>query len=1368
MKFLQFYELVCRSLYDTQLIQQQTIFYTIAIDDSEYNMKKESDKQEYAKLIKKICDFFKTLKPHCSLYDKAIYHMDRNFETDTDTVIIGPRQDTISSWSTNSTRIFFKTNFPVQLVLKTTHYDIKHNSETDTGNTVELPYDPMTEEIYENDEIQFMQNYYKLDTYTFNGQIEIETIDDIHNLDEQYGLSLTDEDKQFILKHHHKWNDKLLTIYDIAQSNSEHCRHHFFNGTMYLNEKKLPNTLFDLVKEPYKKIQRRCKESINNLTNVSLIAFSDNSSAIKGYSSLPLIAKKQVHKFEKPGKSILSYLSTDPYQYELNKTNLNFVCTAETHNFPTAISPFPGAATGIGGRIRDVQATGKGAIPVCSSAGYCVGKLWPKQEEKNDYPSQIASPKEILIQASNGASDYGNKFGEPIVCGFARSFKDVIYGERREWIKPIMFTGGLGLIRDDNIHKKTPSKGMLVCKIGGPVYKIGLGGSTASSRVTSNENSDIDFSAVQRADPQMEQKMNKVLRTCIELGDENPILSIHDQGAGGNGNVLKELIDGHGANLNLDRLTYGTKNISVIETWLSEYQESNAMLISKENRCFLQELCDREGVDFSILGEITEHPNGDIGITQGKGKYKTVLNYEKDYGDCPKREYKLSSKYNPPINNSVRNTDKYGPGGGEVDEHGNTVFNKDTQTIFNDLLSSLDIGSKRFLTNKVDRSVTGLIAQQQCVGPLHTPLSDYCLYTTSHFPTMNQQGNMVFSGCASSIGEQPYYQFANIESMVERTICEMLFNLVWVKISKFEDIRASANWMWPCPNKDPYQGYLMYSAMQYLSKTFCKLGIAIDGGKDSLSMIAKHDDTSVKSPGSLVLTSYAPVPDVSIKVTPDIKPIFNSTLIYVEFTPSKPVSDDNASDNKDSNKHNGMKNRHIGGENYGTLNMSTIKTAFNLVQNLIEGGTIITGHDCSDGGLFTCIAEMAFAGNCGVCITIPSFIPTDYASLYILNDHVGLIIQVLNDNTQYTLDYLNDQGVFAYPIGIPIDSNKIIVQQHNTEINRKTTYYTHDMTYLRSKWELTSHKLELLQCNPRCATEEYESYKDYDKFNNMYNVYKQPKQGIQMNPNAHYLSCINRKVFPQKNVGIIREEGSNSERELAAAFYHAGFNVFDINMNDIASDIKGTLLDNMTGLAFAGGFSFSDVLGSGNGWYATIKYNITAKIQFDRFYKRHNTFSIGICNGCQLMARLGWIDSVKNLKLLENNSGRFESRWSTVKVNKTNNIFLKHLEGLQFGMWVAHKEGKFEYDKILSSPGPCMQYIDCDGQAATSYPDNPNGSYLGTAAISSQNGRHLAIMPHPERSFLGYQVPFKGGFKMLNQNGIEYSPWFSMFQHLTE
>ena len=1161
----------------------------------------------------------------------------------------------------------------------------------------------------------------------------------VETLNEKYGLSFDKKDienAKNVLNRVGKCNDKLFVLMDLAQSNSEHCRHHFFNGEIKdLGGSSSNETLFQLVKEPLK----RKISSTNNI-----IAFADNSSAISGY---------------KTNDICVDWNTKEYCEQECVK---NFVLTAETHNFPTGVAPFQGAATGIGGRIRDVQATGTGAVPVCSSAGYCVGDI---DGYDSDYPTNLAKPMDILIEASNGASDYGNKFGEPIILGFTRSFRSS--QDRTEWIKPIMFTAGLGFVRDEHVKKEEPEKDMLICKIGGPAYKVGLGGGAASSRISDEKNSELDFSAVQRDDAEMEQKMNRVVRTCVELGDRNPIVSIHDQGAGGNGNVLKEIVDGRGAVIDIGKITLGDKSMKDVEIWVSEYQESNAILIKYNDLKLMRAICEREDTQLDVVGRVT----GDGKLDIVNGEREIVTDYALDES-CERKKYVVNTecerKYD--FDRSSRF------GGADC---------SNIRSYLTDVFNLIDVGSKRFLTNKVDRSVTGLIAQQQCVGPFHTPLSNFGLMSSGF--VKNEYGK--YTGCATSVGEQPIVGLFSSKIMVMKTIGEMLTNMMFVVIDDFENISCSANWMWACPNKDPEEGGKMYTAMKELSNACCELGIVIDGGKDSLSMATNVNKDSlsmatnvnkdslsmatnvnkdslsmatnvnkdslsmatnvnkdslsmatnvnkdslsmatnvsgvpdtevVKSPGSLVLSGYAKCPDIYKKVTPNLK-MSGSSLYFVDL----------------SRGYNGL-----GGSCFSriystdcgeppnvTLDcLKDLKKAFKVTQKLIQQGKVLAGHDRSDGGLITTLAEMAISSGIGVEISVNEH---DLVK-YLFNESLGFVLESYDNDI---VKYFAEVGINSYKIGKCTGGHNFKIINFGREV------LDMELSELRYHWEEMSMGLEHKQCNPECVEQEAESmaiFKYPPMFHGSYHIYK-PSDRV---------------------VGIVREEGSNSDREIASAFYLGGAKkVIDINTNDLIDN--DALLDGVDLLVFVGGFSFADVLGSAKGWEMVIKMNKSVREQFQRFYDREDTMSLGICNGCQLMVRLGWLG--EGITMEENLSGRFESRFPIVKVNGKLCKILEKNDGDVCGIWTAHHQGRFEmsedrFKELYDNNQIVMQYVDNKESATEMYPMNPNGSIGGVAGICSENGRHIAMMPHPERSYLKWQFPY------VNCVMGDNTPWFKMF-----
>jgi len=710
-----------------------------------------------------------------------------------------------------------------------------------------------------------------------------------------------------------------VECFDLSQSNSEHSRHWFFKGNLFVDGKEVPETLMRIVKAPLQA----------NPGN-SVIAFRDNSSAIRGTRIRTILP-------EQPGKH--SRLSPANPTYHL-------IFTAETHNFPSGVAPFPGAETGTGGRIRDVQAVGRGGLVVAGTAAYCVGNLripgyrLPWEDPSFEYPGNLATPLSIEIEASNGASDYGNKFGEPVIQGITRSFGlRLPDGERREWIKPIMFTGGIGQMDSRHVEKGQPEPGMLVTKIGGPAYRIGMGGGAASSMIQGENIAELDFNAVQRGDAEMEQKMNRVIRACVEMGEENPIVAIHDQGAGGNCNVVKEIIYPAGARIDVRKIQSGDDTLSVLELWGAEYQEQNALLIRPENADLFEEMCWREKVPCACIGRIT----GDGRIVlfdENDGSTPVDLDLEKILGDMPQKTFRLNRI--PPALLPLK-----------------LPRNVSVRDALLRVLRLVSVGSKRFLTNKVDRSVTGLVARQQCAGPLQLTVSDVAVIAQSHFG---------LTGAAISIGEQPVKTLLDPAAMARLTVGEALTNLVWAKITKLADVKCSANWMWAA--KLPGEGAKLYDAAVALRDIMLTLGIAVDGGKDSLSMAAKvgpgESAETVKSPGTLVISAYAPCPDVTHVVTPDIKRPGESRLLLIDLGDGR---------NRLGGSALAQVYGQIGDRSPDVNDPKLLKRVFRAVQGLIARGKILAGHDRSDGGLITALLEMAFSGNCGLDVSVEGEAP---------------------------------------------------------------------------------------------------------------------------------------------------------------------------------------------------------------------------------------------------------------------------------------------------------------------------------------------------------------------------------------------------------
>ncbi|KKL78437.1 hypothetical protein LCGC14_2024850, partial [marine sediment metagenome] len=725
------------------------------------------------------------------------------------------------------------------------------------------------------------------------------------------------------------------------------------------------------------------------------------SSSIKGFSL----------------KTIFPANPGEPSAYKWQDVDYDVIFTAETHNFPSGVAPFPGAETGSGGRIRDVQGVGRGGLVVAGTAAYCVGNLripgyllpWEPPKNEFSYPDNLASPLEIEIEASNGASDYGNKFGEPLIQGFTRSFgMRLPGGERREWIKPIMFTGGIGQMDVRHREKNPPRKGMLLTKVGGPAYRIGMGGGAASSMVQGENVEELDFNAVQRGDAEMEQKMNRVIRACVEMGDKNPVVSIHDQGAGGNCNVLKELVEPEGARIDIRKVALGDATLSVLEIWGAEYQENNALLLDTENAGLFEELCAREKVPFSFVGEVT----GDgrvVVFDSTDGSTPVDLDLKHVLAEMPRKTFEITR------NEAVLEPLSLPRSLGII-------------TALERVLKLVSVGSKRFLTNKVDRSVTGLIARQQCCGPLGLTISDVAVIAQSHFG---------LTGAATAIGEQPIKGLVNPAAMARMSVAEAMTNIIWAELTHIEDIRCSANWMWAA--KLPGEGAHIYDAAVAMSDFMSAIGIAIDGGKDSLSMASVDRETGevVKAPGALVITAYCTTPDITKTVTPDIKRPGASKLIYVGLGGDR---------HRLGASSLAQVVAQIGDEVPDIEDPAAFKCALEAVQGLIKDGVILSGHDVSDGGLVVTLLEMAFAGNCGIEVDINSgaeAIPT------LLAEEAGLVFEVAHEDAELVENALHSKGVKYEEIGTATESRQIKIS-----VNGKLAL-DEKMEGLRSLWEET-------------------------------------------------------------------------------------------------------------------------------------------------------------------------------------------------------------------------------------------------------------------------------------------------------------------------
>jgi len=1277
------------------------------------NKLSEDDKQ---KLVWLVADYFN--EKHTSLSTSL-----GDDQKPTLVLEFGPRLNFATAFSTNAVAICKRIGlFAVQRIEVSRRFSFNvvgsvDDSELKTfkNNVARLLYDEMTEMQYVEPLRSFAVN--KACEKVYEIDVMKHGKDPLVEANSTLGLAFdeTDIDYYFdLFANKLQRNPTNVECFDLAQSNSEHSRHWFFKGRMIIDGMEMEKCLMELICDTQK---------TTNSNNV--IKFSDNSSAIEGYPISTLIPRN---------------VSTCSMFKKTNRKR-HITLTAETHNFPTGVAPFPGASTGTGGRIRDGHAAGRGSHVVAGTAGYCFGNLhipgyslpW---EEASEYPSNFALPLDICIEASNGASDYGNKFGEPVITGFSRSFGVVIDGcdERREWIKPIMFSGGIGTIEDEHILKEKPCKGMKVAKVGGPVYRIGVGGGAASSVQVQGDNAEeLDFGAVQRGDPEMEQKLNRLIRACIELGEKNPICSIHDQGAGGNGNVLKEICEPAGAVIDSTKFDLGDPTLSLLEIWGAEYQESDAMLVDEKDVDVIKKIAHREKVSVCFVGDITEDGSIKFGSTGEKTiedgeKYAVDLPLDIVLGKMPSKTYNL--------------------------ERTTTVLPPLQLPQSLSILEALDrvlrlpsVASKQFLTNKVDRSVTGLIAQQQCVGPLQLPLADVAVVALSHFD---------FVGAATAIGEQPIKMLVDPKRGARCSVAEAFTNLVFANISSLHDVKCSGNWMWPAKLKG--EGAKIYDACTAMCDMLGEIGAAVDGGKDSLSMAGRVDNVVVKSPPALVISVYAPCPDIRKKITPDLKQPGNR-VVYVKMN--------NNSEWRLGGSALAQVFNQIGNEVPDIADVSMFSKCFNITQKLLDDGLLLSGHDVSDGGLITCLLEMAFAGNCGIDVDIGSLgeeLEDSLVKSVLFSEEPAIILEVEAKHVETVLSTYREHNALCVDMGAVQSTCDVRLRSSRCVI------YEGDMKQLRSVWQETSFQLERYQCNPACVSEEHID------FNNRHT----PKNSLSFATGFTLQDKKNRSI----KVAIIREEGSNGDREMASAFHIAGFDVYDITMHDIVeNDVD---LDEFNGIAFVGGFSFADVFGSAKGWASLSTFNADISRKLERFRCRVDTFSLGVCNGCQLMSLLGWVGDSSEMQLQDNNtdtaptttttkpgvrfttntSERFESRFVNVKILDSPSIMLRGMEESHLGIWVAHGEGRMEckddvmLEFVQNNALAPIRYTDDDGNTTLQYPLNPNGSPLGVAALCSKDGRHLAMMPHPERCFMKWQLPW-----CPPEWNSDAAPWLKMFEN---
>ena len=1164
---------------------------------------------------------------------------------------IGPKSSMITPWSTNAVEI-------------TRNMGLKYINriEVFVSYLISTEYDRMIHEEYKT----LNQNIFKKNHIPE----KINLIDDLKKYNDEQGLALDDFEISYLQGLSIKIGRKLTDseVYGFSQVNSEHCRHKIFNGQFIIDGEEKSNSLFELIKST-------SKENKNSIVS----AYSDNVAFIGG---------PKINQFQ-PKRG-------DKSSYFINKEIESIISVkAETHNFPTTVEPYNGAATGSGGEIRDRAAGGPGSLPLIGSAVYMTpysrlntNKIWEKNIPERDWKYQ--TPVDILIKASNGASDFGNCFGQPLIVGSLLTFEHNENNELHSYDKVIMLAGGVGYGELKQAMKKSPKKGDIIILLGGDNYRIGMGGASVSSTDTGSYNNAIELNAVQRSNPEMQKRVTNTIRSLFEM-NENPIISIHDHGAGGHLNCFSELVEDIGGEIYLDSLPIGDPSLSYKEIIGNESQERIGLIIKEKDYDLVKKIAERERSPIYKVGKVTG--DNKFRVIDRKNNTETInLDLDSLFGDAPKKilnDITITSRFN-----------KIEYGSNKIYEHVENV------------LSLEAVACKDWLTNKVDRCVTGRIAQQQTVGEIQIPLAN-CGVVSLDYNS--------YTGVASSIGHSPISGLIDPSIGSINSIGESLTNIIWAPLANgIKSISLSANWMWPCGNDG--EDSRLYQAVEACSNFAIELGINIPTGKDSLSMVQKYDELKVKSPGTVIISASGQCNDIRKVVKPVLsKNLGNIYYINLSFDEYKLGGSSFA---QTLNK--------IGSESPEIKDSNKFKESFNLVQNLISNNNILSGHDISSGGLITCLLEMCFSSNnVGLDIDLTDLGCSDSTKL-LFSENSGIIIQSAKDLEKEFL------SIDVKCIKIGNTNENSILQIKNFEND-----FFFSINKYRDIWYSTSRDFDLKQSKNNKAIERYNNYKNQPLKYRFPNGFNGDNSG----------NNLNKKI----NAAVIREKGSNSEREMAFMLTLAGFNVKDIHMTDIISGEEN--LEDIHLLVAVGGFSNSDVLGSAKGWAGSFLHNPIAKKSLDNFFKRDDTMSLGVCNGCQLFIELGLINKnhSEKPKMTHNDSQKFECIFSTVNIEESPSIMLKNLEGSRLGVWSAHGEGKFVF------PYKENQYSIAGKYSYDSYPANPNGSNFNTAMLVSDDGRHLVMMPHIERSL----YPHNWAYYPEDRNDV-YSPWVMVFNNSFE
>lgn len=1171
---------------------------------------------------------------------------------------VGPRKEMITPWSTNAVEM--TQTMGVQGIQRIEEFEVVTDANARHDKMLQVVYKVLDQDIF-----------------TIHHTPEpILEVDNIAAYNEKQGLALSAEEIAYLENVSKELGRKLTDseVFGFSQVNSEHCRHKIFNGTFIINGKEKPFTLFQLIK-------KTSKEHPNQLVS----AYKDNVAFIKG----PVI-----EQFAPVRQDIAAYFKVQDIESVIS-------IKAETHNFPTTVEPFNGAATGSGGEIRDRLAGGKGALPLAGTAVYMTsyprlegGRSWEKKFEARPWLYQ--TPEEILIKASDGASDFGNKFGQPLICGSVLTFEHFENDKQYGFDKVIMLAGGIGYGKANDSQKGHLQPGDKIVLLGGDNYRIGMGGGAVSSVATGEYGNAIELNAIQRSNPEMQKRVMNAIRAMVET-DQNLIITIHDHGAGGHLNCLSELLEETGGKIDLDKLPVGDPTLSDKEIISNESQERMGLGIAAKDVDTLKKISERERAPFYVIGEATGSQTLEF-VRNGDARKPVDLKVNHLFGSSPKtiiNDTTQASAYKPVQYDQAR-----------IGEYLEQVLQLEA------------VACKDWLTNKVDRSVTGRVATQQTCGPIQLPLNNVGVMALDFLGK---------KGIATAIGHAPGAALIDPVAGSKLAIAEALTNIVWAPLTHgLKGVSLSANWMWPAKNKG--EDARLYDAVEAVSDFAIRLGINIPTGKDSLSMTQKYRDGKVVyAPGTVIISAAGEVDDITKTVSPALQPVKGSKLLYIDLS-------------RDEFRLGGSSFAQVlnllGNEAPTVKDEAYFVKAFGALQQLIGQGLVLAGHDISEGGLITALLEMCFAvPGIGLNVNIKELGNDSVKTLF--SENPGVVIQVESESAVSAI--LSSAQVSYKVLGELTHERTVKITSHNGEVR------TFDVDSLRDTWFRTSYLLDSKQRPHEYAEARYHNYKKQALEYNFQERFDGRFQTYNIDPKRRKPSGI--------KAAIIREKGVNGDREMAFALYLAGFDVKDVHMTDLVSGRED--LSDLNMIVFVGGFSNSDVLGSAKGWAGAFLYNPKAKEALDKFYQRQDTLTLGVCNGCQLMMELGllypeWKD---HPRMHHNASGRFESSFVNLTIPENNTVMFKSLAGANLGAWVAHGEGRFILPEDQSMYRIAAQYF------YKQYPGTPGGSDFSVAALSSKDGRHLAIMPHIERSLF----PWNWGYYPVNRKSDEISPWIEAF-----